>query len=67
MGSQRKDIRFITLLQIYLYMYGAKNVNHFGGGNKSRESTAKPITNCHCEVDTPDKEIFDCEHSKLFS
>ena len=35
--------------------------------NKNREGTAKPITPCHCEADTPDKEIFDCEHNKFLS
>ena len=29
MGSQRKDIRFITLLLVYFHMYGIKNVNSF--------------------------------------
>ena len=47
-------------------MCGAKNVNSFWEQIK-RESTAMPITPCHCEFDTPDKKIFDCEHNKFLS
>ena len=44
-------------------MCRAKNVNSFWEQIK-RESTAMPIT---CEFDSPDKEIFDCEHNKFLS